>query len=66
MNLHELINQYICFRRSLGEVCDRNGRHLRSFARGFSPDTDVSEVGAESVDAFLYGAKPITSTWHVK
>ncbi len=66
MNLHELIDQYVTFRKGLGERCDRNGRHLRSFGRMFSAPFDVADIRLERVGAFLAGSGPLPRTWPVK
>lgn len=66
MNLHRLIEQYVIFRKSLGERCVSNARALRAFGRAIGMDADVTEVRAEQVSVFLAGSGPVTSAWHIK
>jgi integrase/recombinase XerD len=66
MNLPLLIEQFITYRRSLGECQDANGRVLRAFGRAMGTGVDIADVRAEQVDAFLRGAGPITRHWHIK
>lgn len=66
MRLRRLIEQYVAFRRSLGERCMTNARVLHAFGRAIGPAADVVEVHAEQVGAFLAGRGPVTSAWHVK
>jgi site-specific recombinase XerD len=64
--MHELIEQYVAFRKSLGERCHTNGNILRAFGRMLGKTTRVTAVRAEQVSAFLTGRGPITSAWHIK
>jgi integrase len=66
VNLLPLIEQYIVFRQTLGERFKTNATILRAFGRALGPDSDVRAVCAEQVSAFLAGAGPITSAWHIK
>ena len=66
MNLNDLVTHYVAFRRTLGERCQTNESRLRSFCRAVGPQTDVAQIQAAAVAAFLAGSGPITSTWHVK
>lgn len=66
MNLQQLIQQYITYRRSLGECPRKDGGHLGAFGRSIGADADIADVRAEQVDTFLAGAGPITATWHIK
>ena len=61
-----LVTQYVTFRRTLGERCQTNEAILRSFCRSVGPQTPMSGITAAAVDAFLAGAGPVTSTWHIK
>ena len=42
MNLQQLIEQYITFRKSLGEHQDSNGRTLRVFGRAIGAKADIA------------------------
>jgi integrase/recombinase XerD len=66
MKLRRLIEQYVAFRRSLGERCVTNARVLRAFGRALGPAVDVAEVQAEQISALLAEQGPVTSAWHVK
>ncbi len=66
MNLHNLVTQYVTFRKTLGERFRTNERVLRSFCNTLGEKTDVRAVSAEAVRTFLTGTGPVTRTWHVK
>jgi len=66
MNLRELIEQYIRFRKSLGELQGSNAVTLRAFGRFVGTDADATDVRVEQVEAFLKGSGPVTLTWHIK
>ena len=66
MTINDLVTHYVTFRRTLGERCESNERLLRSFCRWVGPQRAVAEIGAEAVVAFLAGAGPVTSAWHIK
>lgn len=66
MSINDLVTHYVAFRRTLGERCQTNEAILRSFCRCVGPQTPVALVGADAVAAFLAGAGPVTSAWHIK
>lgn len=66
MTLRELIEQYITFRKSLGELQGSNAKTLRAFGRAVGNDAGAADVRAEQVEAFLNGTGPVTLTWHIK
>jgi integrase/recombinase XerD len=66
MKLQLLIEQYIAYRRSLGEQHGSNGGTLRRFGRFVGADAEVADVRPDQVDAFLAGTGPITLSWHIK
>ena len=66
MNINELVTQYVTFRRTLGERCKTNESILRSFCRSIGPRTPVAVIGTDTVAAFLVGAGPLTSAWHIR
>jgi integrase/recombinase XerD len=65
MKLAELIAQYIAFRRNLGEKFERDAKLLQSFSHAIG-ETEISQVQAGQVKAFLDGSGPITRYWHMK
>jgi site-specific recombinase XerD len=66
MTLQQTIEQYIAYRKSLGEQQNTNGRALRSFGRAIGTHIDVADVRCEQVDAFLAGTGAATLNWHIK
>ena len=62
----ELIEQYVGYRKALGERCVTNARVLRAFGRTIGTAADIDEVRVDDVSAFLAGSGPVTSAWHVK
>jgi len=66
MNLPLLIEQFITYRKSLGELQDANGRVLRAFGRAMGAGVDIAGVLTEQVDAVLTGTGPMTRHWHLK
>lgn len=66
MNLHQLIEQYVTFRRSLGERFDTHNSTLRAFCRAIGPTVDVADVREDQVRSFLAGKGPITHAWHAR
>ena len=63
MKLHDLVTQYITFRRSLGERFRTAEAFLRSLCRQVGPDTPAADLTAAQIDAFLLG-KELTSSWY--
>jgi len=66
VNLSQLIEQYIAFRKSLGEIQETNAQTLRMFGRFIGRVADVAEVTPDQVNAFLAGRGQRTLTWHHK
>jgi integrase/recombinase XerD len=66
MNLHQLIEQYIAFRQTLGERFTTNAIILRAFGRFMGSGMVVSKVRPGPVATFLRGDGPITSAWHIR
>jgi len=66
MNLSQLIEQYIDFRKSLGEIQKSNACTLRMFGRFVGQTAGIVDVTPEQVNAFLVGKGQHTLTWHHK
>ena len=66
MKLHNLINQYVAWRQSLGEHYRSQRDILNSFCRRIGPEVEAAEIQSEQVSAFLAGDGPVTLTWHNK
>lgn len=67
MKTKEAIEQYIAFRKSLGEKFKTNSNVLRSFIRIAGEDTDVSDLDEELCNGFLDGGKnEVTAGWFAK
>jgi integrase/recombinase XerD len=64
MNLQQLVEQYIAFRKSLGELQGTNAGSLRKFGRSIGADADIADVREDQVAAFLAGAAPAPRSWH--
>jgi site-specific recombinase XerD len=64
MNLQQLIEQYIAFRKSLGELQGTNADSLRKFGRSIGADADIADVCEEQVAAFVAGTASATRSWH--
>jgi integrase len=56
----------VTFRRTLGERCKTSESILRSFSLSIGPRTPVAVIGTDTVAAFLIGAGPLTSAWHIR
>lgn len=66
MNLQQLIQQYLAYRRSLGWRPRSHGDSLGTFGRFIGKDVDIADVRVEQVNAFLTGRGPVTTSWHIK
>jgi site-specific recombinase XerD len=66
MNLQLLIEQFITYRKSLGECQDVNGRVLRAFGRAMGAGADITNVRIDQVAAFLTGTRPLSCYWGFK
>ncbi|MBY0545210.1 MAG: tyrosine-type recombinase/integrase [Gammaproteobacteria bacterium] len=66
MKLQELIDQYIRYRRSLGEKFKTNETYLKAFCRMMGGNIEPSGISEEMINKFLYAGMPVTSGWFVK
>jgi integrase len=67
MKLNQLINQYITYRKSLGEKFKTNECYLKSFCKKMGPSTNIKSIDKDMINNFLYGGvKSITSGWFIK
>jgi integrase/recombinase XerD len=65
MRLHDAVETYIAFKRSLGmRLCSEAGV-LRAFCRAVG-EIDVTDVTPEAVLAFVAGPGPVTAGWKQK
>lgn len=64
MNLQQLIEQYIAFRKSLGELQGTNADSLRKFGRSIGDEADIADVREDQVAAFVEGTASATRSWH--
>lgn len=62
MKLHDLVEAYIDYKRSLGMRLRSQAAVLRAFCR-YMGDICVDDVKAESVLAFVAGTGPVTTRW---
>ena len=65
MMLHELIEAYIAYKRSLGMRFVSDAAVLRSFHHAMG-DIAVEAVSPEPVRAFIAGTGPVTTRWGLK
>jgi len=66
MKLNILIDQYIAYRRALGDGFKSNGVRLKTFARVMGQDQDIVDIHADKINAFLAGKGELTSTWYLR
>ncbi len=67
MQLNQLIDQYIDYRKSLGEKFKNNEGYLKTFCKIISPLTTIEDITEEMINDFLYGDEEIvTSSWFIK
>jgi site-specific recombinase XerD len=67
MKLYQLINQYVSYRKALGEKFKTNENYLKAFCRAVGSKTAVGSVKKEMVQQFLYGkSEMVTTGWFVK
>lgn len=66
MKLGDMIEQYICYRRSLGEKFKTNASVLRNYAR-FIKDIDAKDITYETNERFLISPNgDVTAHWFCK
>jgi integrase len=66
MTLQHVVEEYVMFRKTLGERFRVNGQVLKSFYKAMGHGVALSDVVPERVSSFLMGAGPLTASWHVK
>lgn len=67
MKLHQLIDQYVRYRKSLGEKFKTNETMLKAFCRAMGPETSIGAVTTEAVREYLYnGSEKVTAGWFGK
>lgn len=67
MTLNQLIDQYINYRKSLGEKFKTNETCLKAFCKSIDPSITVEAITEEIINNFLYGStETVTSGWFVK
>jgi site-specific recombinase XerD len=67
MKLYQLINQYVNYRKSLGEKFKTNETYLKAFCRAMGPETSIRSITEEMVHRYLYnGSETVTTGWFVK
>lgn len=67
MKLNQLINQYIGYRKALGEKFKTNEAVLKAFCRDMGTETPLKSVTEEMIHHFLYRkAGTITTGWFCK
>jgi integrase len=67
MRLYTAVNQYISYRKALGEHFRTDSETLNTFVRAMGKDANLTDVKPESVTKYLAGKAPvITANWHRK
>lgn len=67
MKLNQLINQYVTYRKSLGEKFKTNETYLKAFCKKIGSSKNVKYINEKTINDFLYGnEKSITSGWFIK
>lgn len=66
MKLKTLIDEYVSYRKSLGEKFDSNASLLRTFCIWSGKNAKLSQVSRRKLIEFLYGDGPVTSYWFLK
>jgi integrase/recombinase XerD len=66
MKLQELIDQYVAFRKSMGEDFESAESLLNTFCRRMGVEIDLRNVRAKQVQDFLTGTGPLTRYWRRK
>ena len=64
MKLHDLIIEYVSFRKSMGQHFASCEYVLKAFSRATAADTDAQDVGSDQILCFL--GNPATCYWHRK
>lgn len=67
MKLYQLINQYIGYRKALGEKFKTNETCLKAFCCAIGPEVPINSITEKMVNCYLYGrSATITTGWFVK
>ena len=66
MNTKQLIEQYVVYRRSLGEKFETNARILRAFGRFVGESKEPKHVSPKSIKKFVDGKGPITNSRRIR
>lgn len=67
MRIHQLIEQYVRYRRSLGEKFKTNETCLKAFCSNVGPETYIRTITEQMTHRYLYGkSKTVTTGWFVK
>jgi integrase len=68
MRLHELVTQYITYRKSLGEKFRTNESYLKSFVKAIGSEREIHKISEKDMNKFLYGSDNgnVTSSWFIK
>jgi integrase/recombinase XerD len=65
MRLHDLVNTYVDFKRSLGMRFRSDAELLQAFCRAMG-EIDATDVEPKAVLAFIAGTGPVTTYWRQK
>lgn len=67
MKLYQLINQYVAYRKALGEKFKTNETYLKAFCRAIGAETSIGSITEKMMHQFLYGkSETVTAGWFIK
>jgi site-specific recombinase XerD len=66
MTLNEIARQYVAFRKSMGDDFSSAQSVLKTFCRRVGEDTELADVTADHVQAFLIGTGTVSGYWRRK
>jgi integrase/recombinase XerD len=66
MKLRKIVEHYVTYRKTLGELFLTNERILLSFVRAIGRQANLHDIKPKQIDKFLAGTGPLTATWHIK
>lgn len=67
MKIHQLIEQYVRYRRSLGEKFKTNETCLKAFCSTVGPETHIRKITEKMTHRYLFGkSATVTTGWFVK
>ncbi len=66
MTLQKICEQYVAFRKTLGERFEVNESQLKAFCRAMGQSRNIVDISPENVNDFLAGKGPLTTSWFIR